>query len=141
MYTINVELVKVICRDTESIHSSDRFALAGAVLTEVGRQGVYFPTMRINDGEERTLGTSYQLTSGSPAVGISPQGWDLDENDSWKEDQKEIAEGAALIAAGVALIPGAQLAAGVIAGVSGRLAEQILESLGRTMWRTSGAGR
>lgn len=119
MYAITVELVKVVCRDTESIHSSDKFALAGSIFTEDANQGVYFPTMRINDGEERVLGRSYQVTSRMPRIGVSLTGWDIDDNDSWKENEEEVKVGVKAITVAVGAIPGwGTTAAAVISGVS-----------------------
>ena len=48
-YSIQVYLQKLTCRDTESIHSSDRFALTGAVTTDQQTTGLMEPTFRIND--------------------------------------------------------------------------------------------
>ena len=119
VHAITVDLINVICRDTESIHSSDKFALAGSIFTGQENQGVYFPTMRINDHEERNLGRSYHFISDLPSVGISLMGWDLDENDSWKENEADIKKGVGAIALAVAAVPGwGTTASAVISGVS-----------------------
>jgi hypothetical protein len=126
MYSITVELIRVVCRDTESIHSSDKFALAGSVFTEAETRGVYFPMMRINEGEQRSLGVTDEFTSGVPRVGIALTGWDLDENDSWKDNEADLKEGAAAVAAAVATIPGYGIvASAVISGASAAIAEAV----------------
>lgn len=105
-YSIEVALEALVCRDTESIHSSDKFALPGAVFTDTESAEVMFPTMRINDGETRLL-QSLVFQSGSqvPKVGPSLQAWDIDENESWIDNEAEIKAVSAATAQGGKLVP------------------------------------
>ena len=118
MYEMTTRLIRVVCRDTESVHSADKFALAGASFTDIGKQGFMFPTTRINDGEERALGKGTTLQGTTPHAGLVLFGYDIDENDSWKDNEADIVKGAGAITTGLALIPPAAAAAAVIGTVS-----------------------
>jgi len=108
MYDITVEIEKVMCKDTESIHSSDRFALSGAFVGDAGSAGVYLPSFRINDNEQRVIDKSYRFSSTTPRFAMSLMAWDLDENDSWKENEDIVKSGVDAIAmAASAAYPGA----------------------------------
>ena len=80
-FSIEVTLEALVCRDTESIHSSDKFALAGAVFTDTDSAGIVLPMMRINDGETRPLrtlvfnGTSPPTGTCSPSSTSSTAAW------------------------------------------------------------------
>lgn len=105
-YSVEVVLEKLTCRDTESIHSSDKFALAGAVFTDIDSAGIILPLMRINSGENRLLQRQvFNAGSTFAKVGINLQAWDIDENDSWTQNEDEIVAIAAAIAQGVKLVP------------------------------------
>ncbi len=98
MYDIVVEIEKVVCVDTESIHSSDRFAMTGAFVSDAGSAGVYLPSFRINDGEQRIINGSYRFSSTTPRFAMSLMAWDLDENDTWKDNEDAIKTGVDAIA-------------------------------------------
>jgi hypothetical protein len=116
MYDIIVDIEKVICRDTESIHSSDRFAMSGAFVGDAGSAGVYLPSFRINDNEQRAIDRSYHFSSTTPRFAMSLMAWDLDENDSWKENEDTVKSGvdAIAIAASAAYGPVAGTAVKVV---------------------------
>jgi hypothetical protein len=121
MYAITVELLTVRCRDTESTLTSDKFALTGVVFTEEpgnanGNSPIVYPTMRINDGEQRVLGTKHSVQSANPVVGLALVAFDIDENDWWTESEGGIAELAAKISGVVGGINAP--AGGVVAAVS-----------------------
>jgi hypothetical protein len=119
MYSTTVAMRKLTCNDTESIHSSDKFALSGAILSDAETIGIYLPTIRINDKEVRDIDREYSIHSYSPIVGISLTAWDLDEGDSWNESEDDIKKGVAAIATAVKLVPGyGTVASAVISGVS-----------------------
>src|SRR5947208_3534475 len=88
-YSFQVGIDLVTCNDTESIHSSDKFALAGAVITDSTRTGFVMPTIRINSGEQREYDRDIRLVfngiANVPTLGIVLQAWDLDQNDNWVE--------------------------------------------------------
>jgi hypothetical protein len=108
-YWFRVYVDRVICRDTESLHSSDKFALAGVVMTDLNAQGFVMPMIRINDGETRRydedLNTIFDAASSEPKVGIALLGWDLDQNDSWVENKEDIIDVSQKISEGVKMIP------------------------------------
>jgi hypothetical protein len=109
MFDIIVDFGKLTCKDTESVHSSDRFAMSGALVGDAGSAGVYLPSFRINDGEQRNIDQSYHFSSAAPRFAMSLMAWDLDENDSWKDNQ-DIVNGAIdgiAIAASIAFSLGA----------------------------------
>jgi len=121
-YQIQVHLNKLTCRDTESLHSSDKFALAGAITTGTDTAGFVLPTFRINDSHPDNVRQFENLLvfdggSETPDVGIVFQAWDMDENDGWVENRDEIVAVSLAIAAGVKLVPG-----GVEAGAGMELA-------------------
>ena len=119
MYNTTLRLKRLICRDTESIHSSDKFALTGALVSDTETVGIYLPTIQINDGEDRSIEREYSISSKAPLVGLSLTAWDLDQNDSWKENEEDIKKGSEAIAAAAALVPGyGTIASAVISGVS-----------------------
>lgn len=106
MYSVNVILRNLICFDTESIHSSDKFALSGAIRgRSVEPVGIYLPTMRINDNESRSIDQAYSLFTDEPRIEISLAAWDIDEGDSWKESEDDIKTAVNLIKEAVKLIP------------------------------------
>lgn len=89
-YSTNLQLHRLICRDTESIHSSDKLALTGAVKTDTDSVSVYFPMRRINDGETWEVNQSFSLSANTPHMGVALLEFDLDENDSWTENVDDI---------------------------------------------------
>jgi hypothetical protein len=95
-YQLSVRLDKVACRHTESVSSSDKFALKGQVITDLGNSHFIMPMMRINDGEDREfpddLAVVFSGFSGTSTIGVILEAWDIDENDSWVENREEIAK-------------------------------------------------
>ncbi len=80
MYSVNVTLRNLTCLDTESIHSSDKFALSGAIRGSSAEPvGIYLPTMRINDNDLRPIDRTYSLFTDEPRIEISLVAWDIDE--------------------------------------------------------------
>jgi hypothetical protein len=120
MYSVNVVLRKLTCFDTESIHSSDKFALSGAIIGDSGEPiGIYLPVMRINDGEARSIDQVYSLSTDNPNVGISLIAWDIDEGDSWKESEDDIKTAINVVKEAVKLVPQyGTVASSVISAVS-----------------------
>jgi hypothetical protein len=108
-YSFQVGIDLVTCNDTESIHSSDKFALAGAVITDSTRTGFVMPTIRINSGEQREYDRDIRLVfngiANVPTLGIVLQAWDLDQNDNWVENKEDIVKVSGAIAEGLAAIP------------------------------------
>ena len=106
-YSFTVQLVEVHCTRTESIHSSDKFALSGAVVTKEGSTGVVLPLIRINNGETRDLTMwSYRIDSAEPVVGITLRAMDLDQNDSWPETKEKAVAVSGLISSALTAVPG-----------------------------------
>ena len=60
-YYIEVELDRLICRDTESLHSSDKFALFGSVFTDVDESGFVLPVIRIGSGQDVRIQDDYRM--------------------------------------------------------------------------------
>lgn len=93
-YWFEVRLDGLVCRDTESLHSSDKFGLAGAVLTDVASKGFIMPMMRINDGETRTFPDDLKVVFNGPSGGnkirLSLTAWDLDQNSAWTDNRESI---------------------------------------------------
>ena len=121
MYDITVELLTVRCRDTESTLTSDKFALTGVVFSEApgsanGNSPIVYPTMRINDGEQRVLGTKHSVQCANPVVGLALMAFDLDENDWWTESKWDLAKWAGKISGAVAAVNAP--AGGLVAFVS-----------------------
>lgn len=129
-YNIEVILDSLHCRDTESIHSSDKFALAGAVFTDIHTEGTILPIMRINDGEHRTLKrVLFNNKSHNPIVGINLQAWDIDENDSWVDNEEDIKKISSAIAQGIKLIPKYGTIAGFILDGVNELVPEIVNGI------------
>jgi hypothetical protein len=110
MYTYTVRLMEVRCFRTESVHSSDKFALAGSVFSGKNAVGVALPLMRMNNGDQRDLSGfedyTYTVQSLEPEVGISLQGWDLDQNEGWPEARDKALEMAGMISSAIVAVPG-----------------------------------
>jgi|SRR5882672_7531882 len=108
-YSFQVGIDTVTCNDTESLHSSDKFALAGAVITDSSRTGFVMPMIRINSGNQFTYDRDIRLVfdglADSPSVGIVLQAWDLDQNDGWVDNKDDIVKVSQLISEGLAAIP------------------------------------
>ena len=115
-YSVEVTLDNIVCRDTESIHSSDKFALSGVVFTDLGQPAAFtFPIMRINSGETRQLGQLlFNGSSVAPKVGLVFQAWDIDNNESWVENRADIDQIVTAISDGVKFIPEYGTVAGII---------------------------
>ncbi|MCM3905194.1 MAG: hypothetical protein ND866_26155 [Pyrinomonadaceae bacterium] len=107
-YWFRVDVDRVICRDTESLHSSDKLALSGALMTDTHIQGFVLPMIQINDGETRRypddLSTIFNGGSSEPRIGIAFLGWDLDQDDSWAENKEEIITVSEAISTGVKVL-------------------------------------
>jgi hypothetical protein len=107
-YWIQVFLLRVTCKDTESIHSSDKFALAGDIVTDRANVALIKPMFRINSGDEHSFLPSGPIFSGwssQPKVGITLQAWDLDENDSWVDNEEDIVTVGEAISTAVKAVP------------------------------------
>jgi hypothetical protein len=92
-FLINVWLTKVHCIQTESIHSSDKFSLTGAVFTGTKSEGVALEMIRINNGETRVFNRLlFSETSKQPKVGVILEAWDLDDNPIWFENVDRVRE-------------------------------------------------
>ena len=104
-YRIKVTLEDVYCRDTESVHSADKLAVAGAVWVDGAPRGIVMPMMRINDYERRRfpddLAVVFDGGADTGEVVLLLQAWDLDENDSSIENREEIDKAILAIAVGV----------------------------------------
>ena len=107
-YRIKVTLEDVYCRDTESVHSADKLAVAGAVTVDGTAHGIVMPTMSIDDYQRKRfpddLAVVFEGGSDTGEVRLYLQAWDLDENDGWLENREEIDQAALAIAVGVAAL-------------------------------------
>lgn len=109
-YQFDVFLDRLYCADPESVHSNDKFALAGAVTTGMNHAGFVMPTMTPPQHQfsyfppDRTH--IFSGLSAEPRIGLVLQAWDLDENEGWVENSDTIKEVAGKIADAVGLIPG-----------------------------------
>ena len=122
-YTFEVRLDRLYCADPESVHSNDKFALAGAVTTGVNHAGFVMPTMQPPLHQysyfPQDLMPIFSGTSTEPKIGLVLRAWDLDENEGWVENRDTIKKVASGIASAIAAIPGVGTAAGlVLEGVS-----------------------
>jgi hypothetical protein len=126
MYTLTVQLIEVRCIKTESDLSSDKFVLNGVLYTEEGQTvGVALPIIRINDGEARDLTRwSFTLQSEKRIVNLALAGWDIDQNDSWTENEDKLAAIAASIAAGVGA---ANPVAGTIVAAAAAATKEVID--------------
>jgi hypothetical protein len=129
MYTITVELVRVRCRDTESLISSDKFALAGTIFAEdtkaPGGVSPFLYHTRINDGEERAIGTRNTVQTASPAVGVVFTALDVDNDEDLDKFNSGQLKFLGAIAGGLValspLAPPLAVVGGVVGLVSGAL--------------------
>lgn len=129
-YSFTVQLLEVHCNVTESIHSSDKFALGGSLFTKEGPVGVVLPLMRINDNETRDLREwTYRLESAEPVLGISLQAWDRDENDSWPATREKAEQAAGLISTAMAAVPGWGTTVAAIIGVASPVIFKTIDAL------------
>jgi hypothetical protein len=108
-YYIEVELDRLICRDTESLHSADRLALFGAVFTDAGESGFVLPAIQINSGQNVRIQDDYRVIfkgkSSTPQFGLVLFGYDIDANKTWIENREDIIKISSFIAKVVKLIP------------------------------------
>ena len=113
MYNVTVIFEKLTCLDTESIHSSDKFALSGGLKSDVGDPvGFYLPTIRINTNETREIDHEFSLRADQPEVHLALSAWDLDEGDSWIESKDGIKAASEFISTALKAVPGWGAAAG-----------------------------
>ncbi|MGH2406217.1 MAG: hypothetical protein ACRDGN_17415 [bacterium] len=109
-YQFDVFLDRLYCADPESVHSNDKFALAGAVTTGVNHAGFVMPTMTPPQHQfsyfPPDLMHIFSGWSAGPRIVLVLQAWDLDENEGWVENSDTIKEVAGKIADAVGLIPG-----------------------------------
>jgi hypothetical protein len=102
-FFFDVELDRLWCEDPESLHSNDKFALAGAVITDLDASGFAMPTMRPPRHQFSNFPSDlvhiFSGVSSVPKVGLVLQAWDLDENEGWTENRDEIRAVSAAIAA------------------------------------------
>ncbi|MCK9861354.1 hypothetical protein [Paenibacillus sp. ATY16] len=107
MYIIRISFKRVNCIDTESLFSSDKFAMAGTVFSGNDSKGMIFDLIRINDGESRDLSSYvFELHSEEPSIGVVLKALDLDENKGWIENKADILKAAEGISTAVKFIPG-----------------------------------
>jgi hypothetical protein len=128
-YWIEVFLLNVECRDTESIHSSDMFALSGAISTDHDAQGFVMPTVRINTGETRSYlpaGPIFAGGSNEPKVGLALEAWDIDENDSWVENEDDVGKAISSISGAAKLVPGWGTTAAAVIQAIGTAARAVI---------------
>lgn len=94
MYKFKVFIEKIRCTDTESIHSSDKLFIAGAVISNEESKGFAKPLIRINTNEERNFTNEDSLLfegiSKSSSISIALQATDLDQNDGWYENKDNV---------------------------------------------------
>jgi hypothetical protein len=128
MYRVSVFFRKLTCFDTESIHSSDKFALSGVISSDAQEPlAFYMPTIRVNDNKLPVyVEREYEFYCDSPKFGISLVAWDLDSGDTWKESEADIKDVTKAIAAAAKLVPkyGTVISA-VVVGVSAAVIETI----------------
>jgi hypothetical protein len=83
---------KVICRNRESDSPYDSFRLAGAVIVNQQVHTFMLPGAATNE----TIQTSYdgytlfEGESATPSIGLVLRAYDIDDNDKWRENRKEI---------------------------------------------------
>lgn len=117
MYKYKVFIEKVKCRDTESLHGSDKLIITGLVVTDKEHKGYALPLMRINTDEERYPNTLvFEGNSDVPNLGIALQATDIDENDGWYENKDNIIKLASEVGAGFATYLSANPEAGAETG-------------------------
>jgi hypothetical protein len=109
-YHFDVFLDRLYCADPESVHSNDKFALAGAVTTGANHAGFVMPTMTPPQHQYSyfppDLMHIFSGWSAEPRIGLVLQAWDLDLNEGWVENSDTIKEVAGKIADAIGLIPG-----------------------------------
>ena len=118
-YNVKVYLYKLHCRDTESLHSSDRIALAGAVTTDRDANGFVVPSFRINDeppDDVHEFGNALIFDGPAEAakLGLIVQAWDLDENAPWIDNKADIIKASQEISDEVKKIPVYGTVAGIV---------------------------
>lgn len=129
MYKITVELLRVRCRDTESLTVSDKFAMAGLVFAEdpklPGGSSPFAYHMRINDGEERALGSKHTVFTPNPAVGIALTAFDVDDNADLDAFNNDALMGGSVVGSILGIIgtwaPPFLIASGITFAVSGAI--------------------
>ena len=117
-FHFEVTLDRLYCADPESVHSNDKFALAGAVTTGTDHAGFVMPTMQPPQHQysyfPQELMRIFSGTSTEPRIGLVLRAWDLDENEGWVENSETIKKVASGIASAIAAIPGVGTAAGLV---------------------------
>jgi hypothetical protein len=122
-WKFDVTLDRLYCADPESVHSNDKFALAGAVTTGVDHAGFVMPTMRPPKHQYSyfppDLTHIFSGMSNESKIGLVLRAWDLDDNEGWVDNRETIQEVSSAIAEGIGALPGVGTVAGlVLKGVS-----------------------
>lgn len=115
-YWFDVWLDSLYCEDPESLHSTDKFALSGAVITDLEAAGFVMPTIRPPENQHsyfpQDLVHLFSDRSSVPRFGLDLHAWDLDENEGWVDNRDDIVKASKAIAQGVKAVPGWGLAVG-----------------------------
>jgi hypothetical protein len=113
---VDVKLGRLVCRDRESSSPYDSFALSGAVI--VDKQPYAFARGPVAANETIQISFPEDLIwagySESTPIGIVLRGYDIDDNDKWREHRAEIGKYNSLLAAAAAKTPFGAVAAGVL---------------------------
>lgn len=125
---VEVSLDRLVCTDTESVHSSDNFFLVGAVTVDGTRQGFAMPGIRINDYETRRfpddLRRVFDGISNSPEITVELAAWDVDQNAAWVDHRETIAAIAKGITLGLTAVGGK--AVGALIEVAKAVVDQLV---------------
>lgn len=89
---VRIELVDVVCRDTEDVTGADDFYLVGGVSTSDGKQvrDVLTAPLHINDGQRKPFFPQDQIVfddmvDDSEVLGLGVQAFDEDGSKDWKK--------------------------------------------------------
>lgn len=124
---VTVSLDRLVCTDTESVHSSDNFFMVGAVTVDGTSHGFAMPGMRINDYETRHFPDDLRkvfdgISQGNEIV-LELAAWDVDENAPWVDNRDTILAVAKGITVGLAV---AGVGVGTLIQVAGSVVDQLV---------------
>lgn len=113
---LEAKLGRAVCRDRESESPYDSFALSGAVVVDGKPYAFAKDPVSANETISIVFGDDllWQGTSGSNTVGLVLRGYDIDDNDKWRQHREEIGKYNDLLAKAIAALPGGGT---VVAGV------------------------
>lgn len=130
-YWFDVWLDSLYCEDPESLHSNDKFALSGAVSTDLEAAGFVMPTIRPPENQHsffpQDLVHLFSDRSSVPRFLLDLHAWDLDENDGWVDNREDIVKASKAIAQGVKAVPGWGMAVGVALDVINKVVPPIID--------------